>query len=217
MSDFKYEKKLWDKGLQIVVGMDEVGRGAFAGPVVASAVAFAPNSKLQISKIKVDDSKKLTAKQREEANRWIMENALAWGIGIAGVGHINKKGIISATNFAFRSSLKELKMKIEKQIDYLLIDAFYVPYIAGIPRDKQNPIVKGDSLSLSISAASIIAKVYRDKLMTNLGRNTNYSYYFWEKNKGYGTKEHRDAILKYGITKHHRKKFVSNLFFSPAL
>jgi ribonuclease HII len=219
MPDFRYERQLWEKGFEIVAGMDEVGRGALAGPVVAGAVVFATNSGFEYRnteylnsnfQIKIDDSKKLTARQREEASRWIKEKSLGWGIGVASVSHVNSRGIISATNFAFRSAIRDLQIRSRLRIHYLLIDAFYVPYIAGVSKSKQRPIIKGDEKSLSIAAASIIAKVYRDKLMTKLSKGYNFKY-GWGKNKGYGTKEHRDAILKHGISKHHRRQFLIKL------
>jgi ribonuclease HII len=217
--------------------MDEVGRGCFAGPVVAACVAFPKNQPLdniflgtaekQIdknSRIVINDSKLLSVKQREKALIWIKENALTWGIGIGSVGRINRKGIVNAANFAFRSALKQAQNRLNRNIEYLLIDAFYIPYTKGfhIPSKRkrkihdsnesivnQLAIIKGDTKSISIAAASIIAKVYRDNLMSRLGEKSCYKKYHWEKNKGYGTKDHREAILKFGVSKLHRKQYVS--------
>ncbi len=239
--NFNFEKKLWKKGFRFVAGVDEVGRGCFAGPVVAAAVAFAPNSKFQFpisneqgEKIVVNDSKKLSSSQREKADYWIKENALSFGIGEASVALINKLGMSKATQIAFRRAVSKANLKLRtkkgRQIDYLLLDAFYVPFIRGLPKQRgkklkgsktfkdgltklnskarQLAIIDGDERSLSISAASIIAKVYRDKLMETIGKRRPYQRYDFIHNKGYGTKKHQDAIRKYGISRFHRSKFV---------
>jgi len=209
-----------------VAGVDEVGRGCFAGPIVAAAVAFAPiaNGKwLMVNKegIKIDDSKKLTPRQRERANKWIKENALTWGIGEAPAGLINRIGMAKATKKAFRKAISEARKRLGGKIDFLLIDAFFVPYVPGLPtrrrkdkkgrfrkypKGRQLAIVNGDEKSLTIGAASITAKVYRDGLMLKLSKK--YKRYGWGRNKGYGTKEHQRAILKYGVTRYHRREFV---------
>ncbi len=236
---FKYEMELWSKGIQFVAGCDEVGRGCFAGPVVTAAVVFLPqitNSKLQITNyIKINDSKQLNEKQRVIADKWIRENAISYGIGEASVSEINKFGIVPATNKAFRRAIatankilryKDIKIKSEKldksklnipisqypNISFLLTDAFYIPRVLGLSKDKQLPIIKGDQKSMSIAAASIIAKVYRDKLMTSLGNRYKFKRYLWNQNKGYGTRKHREAIMQYGITSFHRTKFVETFF-----
>ncbi len=200
----------------IIAGVDEVGRGAFAGPLIAGCVVFSgpafakasagkqKDTNRRILSIKINDSKKLTAKQREQSAKWIKENALAWGIGNASVAYINKHGLTRATHKAFRASLRQVQKKVGKGIDILMLDAFYVPHMKGIPREKQFAIVKGDSKSISVAAASIIAKVHRDALMTRLSKNPRYKKYQWDKNKGYGTKDHRHAIKKYGATRKHR-------------
>lgn len=226
---FNLETKLWTDKIDIVAGMDEVGRGAFAGPVVAGCVVF--DSKIQnlrsMIPIRIDDSKRLTARQREASAIWIKENALMWGIGEASVAEINKFGIIKATHKAFRRAIKDAEIRCSSSIQYLLLDAFYIPRIRKLDmnrkgsksrKGKQLAIVKGDQKSISIAAASIIAKVYRDSLMTQLSNkqslsirnNPSFNKYKWDKNKGYGTKEHRDALLEYGITKHHRNQFINS-------
>ena len=243
-SDFWYERRLWRRGFKIIAGVDEVGRGCFAGPVVASAVAFAPNSNFQFpifnekgERVRIDDSKKLTSKQREVAANWIKKNALAYGIGSASAKLINRLGMAKATQMAFRRAVSSASLKISTKkktlparntaksprIEFLLIDAFFIPYVKGLPRgtkkikgdgkltgrvSRQLAIVNGDEKSLSIAAASIVAKVYRDNLMVSLSKKSKYKKYKWQKNKGYATKEHTVAILKYGITGYHRKKFV---------
>jgi len=238
LPDFFFEKKVYKKGYRVIAGMDEVGRGSFAGPVVAAAVAFkegvlppsfdrgpvsrqpqihpqgdpgfgAPRRSPPLNqdpRITINDSKKLNSRQRELASFWIKRNALCYGIGSASVSQINKLGIKKASEIAFRKAIKNCN----KRIDYLLIDAFYIPYVKGLRRKNQKPIIKGDTKSVSIAAASIIAKVYRDKLMTKLAQQTKYKKYSWDKNKGYGTLDHRKALKKYGLTRLHRKKFVES-------
>jgi len=209
-SDF-FEKKVWKEGFRVVAGADEVGRGCFAGPVVAAIVVFKPGFDFNFKdlRININDSKKLTTKRREETAFWIKKRALFYGIGKASVAQINKFGIKKASEIAFRSAIKNSK----KRIDFLLVDAFYIPFIKGLRRKNQLSIIKGDEKSYSIAAASIIAKVYRDRLMEKLGENKKYKKYLWVKNKGYGTQDHREAILKFGITNLHRKDFV-NTFLS---
>ena len=239
--NFYFERKLWKRGFKHIGGVDEVGRGCFAGPVVAAAVAFAPRTALTLRRelrlrsqgasvrgkpVKINDSKKLTARQREKAAKWIKENALTWGIGEAKVAEINRLGMGAATLSAFRRAVSDANKHRHLRIEYLLIDAFYIPYIRGFPiiiknnfKDRKRPkmrngkgrqlaIINGDEKSITIGAASIIAKVYRDKLMRKLSKNPKYKNYGWGKNKGYGTKKHQEAIRKYGITNLHRKTFV---------
>lgn len=210
---FKYEKKLWKRGFRFIAGADEVGRGALAGSVVAGAVVFSRFANLQAlkdSNIRINDSKKLSAKQREKASKWIKANALSWGIGEASVAVINKLWIGKATKMAFRKAVAGCNIHNSQfSIQYLLIDAFYLPYTRGLRRKNQLAIIKGDQKSISIAAASIIAKVYRDNLMVKLSRK--YKKYGWEKNKGYGTKQHQQAIKKWGITRLHRRLFVRRL------
>jgi len=208
--NLSFEKKLWRKGYKFVAGVDEVGRGCFAGPVVAGAVVFAPNSKFQFpissseNKIWINDSKKLTPRQRESASEWIKQNAMAWGIGEAPASLINRIGMGKATKVAFRRAISSCRSK--SRIDFLLIDAFYIPWVSGLRRKNQKAIIDGDEKSVTIGAASIIAKVYRDKLMRELSRK--HPSYGWGRNKGYGTREHRLAIRKNGVTRFHRRVFV---------
>lgn len=210
---FEYENKLWSKGLRFVGGADEVGRGAFAGPVVASVVVFDPLNISFPKDILVRDSKKMTPKQRKVSSIWIKENTY-WGMGEASVSVINRLGIGKASEQAFRKATDELLYHLPKRIEHLLLDAFFIPYMRHVPHKKQTAIIKGDSLSCSIAAASIVAKVYRDELMKELGSKLEYKKYKWPQNAGYGTQEHRDAILMNGITRHHRRAYVRNLFAS---
>ena len=227
--DFKEETVLHSKGYRIIAGIDEVGRGCFAGPVVTGCVVFpndfwvlprtnpksthkgSPALGLPVARhsktlsVNINDSKKMTPKQREIADKWIRKNAMAVGIGVASVREINKVGIKKATEMAFRRAIKNAGVKI----DYLLIDAFYIPHVRGLRRKNQKAIIKGDGKSVSIAAASIVAKVYRDKLMESLSQKRKYRKYKWHMNKGYGTLSHRELILKYGTSVYHRTQFIA--------
>jgi len=211
LPDFSFEHRLHKMGRKLIAGIDEVGRGCFAGPVIAGCVVFNKqitqftNNPID-EEIIINDSKQLTPRQREIADKWIKKNAAGFGIGTASVSQINRLGIKKATEIAFRKAIKNCGV----EVDYLLIDAFYIPYVKGLRRRNQKAIIHGDTMSISISAASIIAKVYRDKLMTELGKKAKYKKYGWDRNKGYGTKEHRNSILKYGAVRLHRKQFVRN-------
>lgn len=232
--NFGYERKLWQKG-KLVVGIDEVGRGAWAGPVVVAAVAWPQllKFKTQKSKVKtteglgIDDSKRLTPKKREILAKEIKKYALAWDITEVSASVINKIGIGKATEKGMRKAVRDItkllngyivELNEEKQHNnitinnqqfhnlFVLVDYYHVPYLRGIGKSRQLGIKKGDQKSLSIAAASILAKVYRDKLMRRLGRK--YSKYHWGENKGYGTEIHQRAILRYGLSRYHRKQFV---------
>ncbi len=206
LPNFSYEKKLWQKGFKLVVGLDEVGRGAFAGPVVVGGVIF-PKEIIEINGL--NDSKLLKPRFREQLAQEIKRKALVWDVTEVGVGVINRVGIAKATEKAMRKTVKDL-IKKGFQPDFVLIDYFYVPYLRGIGKARQEGIKYGDQKCFSIAAASILAKVHRDKIMRSLARKPRYKIYLWGKNKGYGTKVHRRAIIKYGLTRFHRKKFVEN-------
>lgn len=197
-ANFSYERKLWGKGIRFIAGIDEVGRGAWAGPVVAAAVVFPsffdPNFDLF-------DSKLLSPKQREELAEKIKDVA-AVGIGVVGIPTINKFGIGRATQKAFRKAVCSLACECQ----HYLIDAFYIRYW---PRENQLPIKKGDRICASIAAASIVAKVYRDNLMRELANK--YPKYGLDAHKGYGTAFHQEQIRKYRLSGIHRKSF--NLSF----
>ncbi len=202
-----YEIDLWNLGFLYVAGLDEVGRGCFAGPVVVGAVIFSADSQIPAG---IADSKLLKPKQREKLAEQIKKSALDWSIAEISVASINNMGIGKATQMAFRKAVKSLPIKP----DYIVFDAFYnlsaakissSAYIKQLKRKYQKPIVKGDQKCMSIAAASIIAKVYRDKLMEDLAKK--YPQYGFAKHKGYGTKEHQEAIKKYGLSRIHRKSF----------
>lgn len=197
---FQEEQILWNQGFRHVAGVDEVGRGCFAGPIVTAAVILPSNFK---SLIPINDSKVLSAKIRSELAQVIKQQAIAYAISEVSVTVINNLGIAKATQQSFRQAVKALI----KRPDYILIDAFYIQHLS---RKKQKPIIHGDGLSISIAAASIIAKVYRDELMEKL--HNRFSEYDFATNKGYGTKKHREAIRQYGLSKIHRTSFKLTKF-----
>ncbi|MBI3103765.1 ribonuclease HII [Candidatus Daviesbacteria bacterium] len=196
------ERKLWNQGYSFVCGMDEVGRGSFAGPVCVGAVIF-PKDCVAIEGIA--DSKLLKPKQREKLESRIKNQAICWGVSEVSVSIINKVGIGKATQMAFRKALRLLSV----QADYVLVDAFY---IKQLNRKRQKAVKDGDTICASISAASIIAKVHRDKLMKKLSKK--YPQYGFGKHKGYGTKRHQEAIKKYGLSRIHRKSFNLEKFLT---
>lgn len=198
------EKSLRKSGYSYVCGLDEVGRGSFAGPVVVGAVIFPPSVELPDG---IADSKLLKPRKREKLAGVIKEQALAWAIAEIGVPVINKVGIGKATQMAFRKALRLLPV----QADFVLIDAFYVKHLN---RKRQRPVKDGDKICASISAASIIAKVYRDKLMKKLHKK--YPQYGFAKHKGYGTRIHQETIRKCGLSRIHRKSFDLNKFLMPS-
>ncbi len=191
---FDYEAKLWGRGISVLAGIDEVGRGAWAGPVVAAAVVFPPSSK---PNYELFDSKLLPPKQREILAGKIRQSADT-GIGVVGVPTINNVGIGRSTQRAFKKAIRALS----DDCQYYLIDAFYIRHWA---RENQLPIKKGDRFCASIAAASIIAKVYRDSLMCALAKK--YPLYGFDVHKGYGTRFHQEAIRKYRLSGVHRKSF----------
>lgn len=213
LPNFSFEQRFWKRGYKYVVGVDEVGRGAFAGPLVTAAVVFPPavkqDSNLAIKQLGINDSKLLKPRTREQLAKEIKKHALAWDVTEVGVSVINKVGIGKATEKAMRKTIKDLIIKGFKP-DFVLIDYFYVPYLKGVSKKNQLGIKHGDQKSFSIAAASILAKVHRDKIMRSLSRNPRYKKYLWGKNKGYGTKVHLKNILRYGLTRYHRKKFVES-------
>ena len=177
-------------------GIDEVGRGCLSGPVISAAVILPPG----FSHPLIKDSKKLSPKKREEAYQIIIENAVSYGIGSSDPDEIDKINILQATFVSMKKAIDNLSTEPSK----LLVDGDKFPGHKGISFEC---IVKGDSKVQSISAASIIAKVTRDKLMKELAKL--HPEYLWESNAGYGSKAHTEAIKEFGLTKHHRKTFCS--------
>lgn len=176
------------------VGCDEAGRGCLAGPVVASAVILPKGLIIE----GLNDSKKLTSNKREYLSKLIKESALAWGIGIVSSKEIDKINILNASFLAMHRALD----KLNKDFKLILVDG---PYFNKYKTKNHICIIKGDGKIDSIAAASIIAKDHRDKLMISLG--DRFKEYKWQKNKGYPTREHREALKKHGTTNFHRKSF----------
>ena len=179
--------------MKTIAGVDEVGRGSLIGPVYAAAVILNKS----INKKLLKDSKSLTKSKREILSKYIKENSV-WAIGKSSVKEIEKINILQASLLAMKRALKKLK----KKPTHALIDGNKIPEMTNY---KLRSIIKGDQKIPSISAASIIAKVTRDKMITKLGEQ--FKGYYWDQNYGYGTKQHLKAIKKLGITIHHRKTF----------
>lgn len=190
MKDF--ENELYNLGVNLVAGIDEVGRGPLVGPVVACAVILPKDFYME----EINDSKKLSEKKREMLYSVIMENAISVGIGVKSEKVIDEVNIYEATKLAMIDAVNNLSVKPE----HLLIDAMKLDI--DIP---QTSIIKGDSKSESIAAASIVAKVTRDRMLDEL--DLVYPEYDFKNNKGYGTKKHLEAIKKYGVIDEHRRSF----------
>ena len=187
-----YEKELYENGISFIAGVDEVGRGPLAGPVVAAAVILPKNCKIK----GLNDSKKIPKKKHEEIFQAVKDNALAIGIGIMDNHVIDKVNIYEATKLAMKEAISQL----EPQPEHLLIDAMKL----DLPIS-QTSIIKGDANSLSIAAASIVAKVTRDKLMADYDKE--FPGYDFSQNAGYGTKSHLQGLERNGVTPIHRKTF----------
>ena len=204
----KTEDDLHRQGVAFAAGLDEVGRGPLAGPVVAAAVVLPEDFDVP----GIDDSKKLSEKRREEMYEVIMKRALAVGTGLADHSLIDEINILQATKEAMKKALDnagrdliERSKDPDAKIERLLIDAVRIEGVS-IP---QEPVIKGDSKVLCIAAASIIAKVTRDRMMVEYSKE--YPYYAFEKNKGYGTKAHYERIYEHGICPIHRKTFLKGI------
>lgn len=189
----QYEREARGKGYQFIAGIDEVGRGPLAGPVVAAAVILPNHFTLK----GVNDSKQLSKQKREVLYNDIMNNALAVGIGIVHANEIDTLNIYQATKKAMLQAINKLPINP----DFLLLDAMELDTM--IP---QKSLIKGDTLSISIACSSIIAKVYRDQLMEEYSKQ--FPPYQFHKNSGYGTKEHLDALKQFGPCPIHRKSFA---------
>ena len=190
----KYERDLWKSGADYICGVDEVGRGPLAGPVVTAAVILPKDFKL----LGVDDSKKLSPKKRDELFDQIKEAAVAWAIGRREPERIDEINILEATKEAMLDAIENLSVRP----DHVLIDAVHLKKLT-IP---QTSIIKGDANSVSIAAASIIAKVTRDREMVEMSKI--YPGYAFESNKGYGTKAHYEGLKAQGPCPIHRKTFL---------
>ena len=196
------EKKLYnEKNIKNICGIDEAGRGPLAGPVVVGAVVMPRDSKIEW----VNDSKKVTEKRREILYDKITEEALAWGVGIVSEKEIDQINILNATKMGLHLALGEVIEKLGEKPDIVIVDAlkdidtFQIPY---------QSIIKGDATRYSIACASIIAKVTRDRIMRQW--DEIYPVYNFEKNKGYGTSEHINALKDYGPCQIHRRSFIKH-------
>ena len=199
--DLSFEHSLWQKGFNYIAGIDEVGRGSWAGPVVAAGVILPKN--FTVPQV-FGDSKQLKPLLRRELSKFIKDRALAYYISEVSVTQINKIGIGKASQVAFRKVVKFLLPKPQ----FILMDAFYIKHLN---RKNQIAIKGGDQLSASIAAASIIAKVYRDSKMKKLSKI--YPQYGFAKHKGYGTKIHQEAIKNFGFSKIHRTSYNLGFLF----
>ena len=192
----EYERQYAGKGL--ICGVDEAGRGPLAGPVVAAAVILPEDETF----IYLNDSKKVTEKRREALYEQIVSKAVSYGIGIVSHDIIDEINILQATYRAMRSAVENMDIRP----DVCLVDAVTIPDLGDI---EQVPIIKGDAKSVSIAAASVLAKVTRDRIMVELG--ARYPQYGFEKHKGYGTKAHMEAIREFGPCPEHRRTFIKNV------
>ena len=198
MPDYSYEIAAKEKGYRFICGVDEAGRGPLAGPVCAAAVILPEGAVID----GLNDSKKLSEKKREALFNTVKETAIAWSVAFASVEEIEEHNILNATFIAMNRAIEGLATKA----DFALVDGNRIPKEIKIPCDT---VVKGDSLSMSIAAASILAKVTRDRLMLEL--DEKYPLYEFKKHKGYGTALHMDLIRKYGPSDCHRPSFLKKL------
>ena len=198
MPDFSYETQAKSKGFKLVCGVDEAGRGPLAGPVCAAAVILPDDCVID----GLNDSKKISEKKREMLFDVIIEKAVAYSIAYGTLEEIEQYNILEATYIAMNRAIEELELKA----DFALIDGNRIPRDIKIPCET---VVKGDSKSYSIAAASILAKVTRDRLM--LEYDKKYPQYLFAQHKGYGTKAHYEAIKQYGVCEIHRLSFLKNV------
>ena len=199
MPDFSYENIARQKGYKIICGVDEAGRGPLAGPVCAAAVILPPDCIID----GLNDSKKISEKKREMLFEQIIQKAVSYSVAYGTLEEIEKYNILEATYLAMNRAIDGLSQKA----DFALIDGNRIPKNIKIPCET---VVKGDSKSCSVAAASILAKVTRDRLM--LEYDKKYPQYNFAKHKGYGTKAHYEAIKEYGVCEIHRLSFLKNVF-----
>ena len=208
-----YEQLLWQAGCLRVAGIDEAGRGAWAGPVCAAVVILPIDPSILKALREVRDSKLMTPQSRQAWAPIIREVALAWSVGFASAGEIDTFGIVPATKLAAMRALTSLSSSSLSPTplppDYLLTDYLVFPELE-LP---QTALVKGDRLSLSVAAASVLAKTARDARMREL--DPHYSAYGFARHKGYGTRFHQEAIRRFGLSEIHRKSFSISCFGGP--
>lgn len=194
MDNYKYEKELWEKGIEFVAGVDEVGRGPLVGPVVTACVVLPHDFYLE----GLTDSKKLSEKKRNLFYDYIMENAIAVEIGECSPEEIDEINIYASSRLAMIRAIEKVRKKVK--VEHVLSDA--MPIELDIP---VTPIIKGDMKSVTIAAASVIAKVTRDRMMYEL--DSKYPMYGFKNHKGYPTKKHLEAINEYGVIEGYRKTY----------
>ncbi len=199
MPDFTFENNAKANGYKLVCGVDEAGRGPLAGPVCAAAVILPENCEIE----GLNDSKKLTEKKREALFDVIIEKAVACSVAFGTLEEIEQYNILNATYLAMNRAIEGLKIPA----DYALIDGNRIPTDIKVPCET---VVKGDAKSCSVAAASVLAKVTRDRLLLEYAEQ--YPEYSFEKHKGYGTAAHYEAIRKYGVTPIHRLSFLKSFF-----
>ncbi len=193
----EFDNQFYNENVQFLAGVDEAGRGPLAGPVIAACAVFSQNTFID----GINDSKQLSAKKREYLFNLIIEKAVEVKIEVISVQEIEEMNILRASLFGMQKSIE----KCSNKIDLILVDGNQ-SFKTQIPL---KTIVKGDEKSFVIAAASILAKVTRDKIMAELSKS--FPKYHWDKNKGYGTKQHIEAIREFGVTEHHRKKFLRKI------
>lgn len=209
-----YEIDLWKKGYA-VVGVDEVGRGALAGPVYVGAYCLAPTANTEVIKrysgLHVKDCKQLSPAQREKLCLPLREISLTWATEKSDVDYINEYGIVPAVQNAVRKVLYNIHNQLKHRYKlFVILDAFRIPHLPGVQERDQEAIVKGDEKIYSVAAASVLAKVTRDEYMKNLSKEI--PVYGFEKNKGYGTAHHLNALRLFGKSTHHRELYIRKVF-----
>lgn len=197
----KFETNLYNEGNKLICGIDEAGRGPLAGPVAVGAVVMKPNSMIEW----VNDSKKVTEKRREILYDKIIADSLAWSVKLIPETKIDEVNILEATKYGLNLAIKDIIKQLQKKPDIVIVDALREINTENIPYES---IIKGDATCYSISCASILAKVTRDRIMREW--DEVYPQYGFGKNKGYGTKEHIEALKKYGPCMIHRKTFITH-------
>lgn len=211
--NFSFERQLWRKGVEYVIGADEVGRGAFAGPIVAGAVVFPQvfriNKKLMFTK-QINDSKKLKARVRRKLAKRIKKSSLFYAVAEVDIQTINRLGIGRANQMVIRKVARKVIAQLKSSNNFIICDGPKIPLLKN-----HTSIINGDCKSISIAAASIIAKVHRDSLMRDYSRR--FHNYKFARNKGYGTKGHQEALKRFGLSKIHRTSFELTKFLGSEL
>lgn len=196
---FERESQFWREGVELIAGIDEVGAGALAGPVCAAAAVFKESEEDGNDLVLIRDSKQMTEKAREKAAEWIKENAVAWAVGEASVKEITEMNILHASHLAMKRAVESLQVRP----NMLFVDGRPVELCDDIPTVN---LIGGDAISISIAAASIVAKVYRDDIMRKM--DEKFPDYGFASHKGYGSAVHMAALERYGATLHHRPTYA---------